>query len=95
MENYRLEFSEEQQWLRLDNYSHEPNTEGFITIKESCSQIEYNVFEAFLTKTNGLTIENSNIKYRSGDILEAQQELDFFLKSLGEYNLSIKENSES
>ncbi|MDT8413596.1 MAG: hypothetical protein RQ875_14110 [Vicingaceae bacterium] len=89
MEYYRLEFSEEQQWLRLDNYTNEANTYGFITIMEKCTDMECHIFEAFLTKTNGETLENSSIKYRNADVLEAKQELDFFLESLRQYELEI------
>ena len=90
MESYRLEFSEEQQWLRLDNYSQKENTDGFLTIKEKCSDLEFKIFEAFLTRTDGLNIKDSKIKYRNVDLLEAIQEIDVFVKSLNEYNLVIK-----
>ncbi|MGJ8590898.1 MAG: hypothetical protein ACSHXF_00020 [Aquaticitalea sp.] len=90
MEHYRLEFSEEQQWLRMDNYSHPENTNGFITIKSKCTDTEYNIFEAFLTRADGMMLKESKIKYRNVDVLEALQELETFTKSLKEYNLGIK-----
>lgn len=91
MEHSRLEFSEDQQWLRLDNYTHPENTNGFITVKAKCSDMECIIFEAFLTRTDGLSISDSKIKYRNVDVLEAMQELETFLKSLMEYNLSISQ----
>tara|TARA_R110002051_G_C8412427_1_gene450378 strand:+ start:150 stop:428 length:279 start_codon:yes stop_codon:yes gene_type:complete len=90
MKNYRLEFSEQQQWLRLDNYTHKENTDGFLTIKEECSDLEFKIFEAFLTRTDGLNINDSEIKYRNVDLLEAIEEITIFIKSLDEYNLAIK-----
>jgi hypothetical protein len=90
MEHYRLEFSEKQQWLRLGNYSHPANTNGFITIMEKCTDTECRIFEAFLTRSDGKLLEDSKIKYRNVDVLEAVQELNTFKKSLKDYNLSIK-----
>jgi hypothetical protein len=89
MKNYRLEFSEKQQWLRLDNYSHQENTDGFITIMERCTDIEFKIFEAFLTRINGELIKESKIKYRNVDLLEAYEEIKIFIKSLDEYGLKI------
>ena len=89
MEHYRLEFSEDQQWLRMDNYSHPANTNGFITVKEKCTDTECHIFEAFLTRSNGKLLGDSKIKYLNVDVFEAVQELDTFLKTLSEYNLII------
>lgn len=90
MKHYRLEFSEDKQWLRLDNYSHTPNIDGFITIMEKCTDTEYHIFEAFLTRSDGKLLRESKIKYRNVDVLEAVQELKIFIKSLSEYNLTIE-----
>ncbi len=34
----RIEYSQDQQWLRIESGIHAPNTNGFITIKESIDE---------------------------------------------------------
>ncbi|UII21582.1 hypothetical protein [Fulvivirga ligni] len=91
MEHYRLEFSEEQQWLRMDNYSHDANTKGFITLKERCTDTEYKIFQAFLTRRDGKLLKDSKFNYRNADVLEAIEQLETFLQNLSKYNLSISD----
>jgi hypothetical protein len=55
--NYRLEFNEEQQNFHFDNNYHKPNTFGWVTIMDSCSDIDYKIFDAYVNrvKINKLT----------------------------------------
>jgi hypothetical protein len=49
---YRLEFNEKQQNFHLDNYTHEPNTFGWFTITDHCSDFEFKVFEAYVNRNH-------------------------------------------
>lgn len=87
---YRLEFSEDQQWLRMDNYSYPANTNGFITIKDSCTDNECDIFECFLYRNEKYgVLGDKEVKYRNADVLAALQELDGFLKNLDEFKFDI------
>lgn len=88
---YRLEFSEDQQWLRMDNYSYPAATNGFITIKDPCTDNECNIFKCFLYRNEkDFVLRDKEVKYRNADVLEAMQELDGFLKNLNEFKFDVK-----
>jgi hypothetical protein len=44
MGNVRIEYSEDQNWLRLDNYTHEENTNGFVTISDNMDEELASIF---------------------------------------------------
>ena len=77
-----MEFSEEQQWLRMDNGTHEPNTNGFTTILEDCTDLEWKVFEAF---TNRVKKEKMTTKKLLADVYEFKG----FMAALSEYGIGI------
>jgi hypothetical protein len=45
---FRLEFNEKKQFFRLDNYTHEPNTNGWITVLDSITDKEYKLFKSVI-----------------------------------------------
>jgi hypothetical protein len=81
----RCEFSEQQQWLRLDNGTHEANTHGFVTIFNHCTDIEFKVFEAF---TNRLKKK----KMTTERLLKDAKEVVAFWNALLEYGIDIEFN---
>ena len=89
---YRLEYSEEQQWLRTDNGSYEEMTNGFVTIKDNCTDDEYNLIACFLYRNEiyGPLTEKMKNTYTTVDVLRAVNELNDFRKHLKEYNFDIK-----
>ena len=46
--NYRLEFNQEQQHFRLDNYTHEEYTNGWITVFEFCTDLEFKFLKSYI-----------------------------------------------
>lgn len=79
---WRLEFSEKQQWLRLDNGSHPENTNGFTTIYSQCTDLDYKILEAYINRVQRDVI---TVQY----ILKCAVELTSFTSNLNEYNLKI------
>lgn len=45
---YRLEFSEKQQCFHLGDVNHKENTNGYVTIKDNCTESEHEIFMCFL-----------------------------------------------
>jgi hypothetical protein len=86
-DTYRLEFREEGQDFHLEHdhkkYMVEPNTHGWITVTEHCTDLEFEIFEAFVRRNPKKKLTN---KY----VLEALSELQGFIKNLMEYNINIK-----
>ena len=83
---YRLEFSEEQQWLRMDNYTHRAMTNGFETIADNVSDFEFRILEAYIDyygKRKRLE------KITINEILEAMDFLVGFMLRMGEYKIKI------
>jgi phage terminase large subunit-like protein len=80
--NYRLEFSEEQQWLRCDNGTHDPNTNGFVTIFENVTDLEQKVFEAFTNR-----IKKS--KMTAKQLINDANEFKAFMQALSEYGIGL------
>jgi hypothetical protein len=80
---FRLEFNEKKQKFHLDNYTHEENTNGFVTIIESCTDLEYRIFESYINKVKKrkLTVEY---------LLKCRHEIVGFINNLLEYNINIK-----
>ncbi len=85
MENlFRLEFNEKQQGFH-HYYPHqcvEPNTFGWHTITENCSDEEFWIFEAFLNRKN----KKLTLDY----VLTSFSELQRFYSNLLEYGMIIK-----
>ena len=78
---YRLEFNEKQQ-LHLDNYSHEEQTHGWITVYKYCTDVEFWVFRSFL---------EANITGRktNKNVLECANKCESFMKILVQNRLQI------
>ena len=79
---YRLEFNEKQQNFHLDNYTHEPNTFGWFTITDHCSELEFKIFEAYV---NRVEIDKLTKEY----LLKCLSEIKGFMDNLQEYKLQI------
>lgn len=79
---YRLEFNEKQQKFHLDNYTHEPNTLGWFTITDHCSDFEFKVFEAYVNRAK-------NDKLTKDYLLKCLAEIIGLINNLQERNLHI------
>lgn len=90
---YRLEYSEEQQWLRMDNGLHPDMSNNFVTIKDHCTDEECQIIECFLYRNEiyGPLTENKS-NYTIVDVLRAVNELNDFRKHLKAYNFSIQKS---
>ncbi|WP_025741916.1 hypothetical protein [Aquimarina pacifica] len=87
---YRLEYSEAQQWLRMDKGSYTEGTNGFVTIKDNCNDDECHLIECFLYRNeiHGPLTENKR-NYTTVDVLRAVNELNDFRKHLNRFNFKI------
>jgi hypothetical protein len=79
---YRLEFNEKQQNFHLDNYTHEPNTFGWFTITDHCSDFEFKVFEAYVNRVE-------KHKLTKNYLLKCLSEIKGLMDNLQEYKLHI------
>jgi hypothetical protein len=79
---YRLEFNEKQQRFHLNNLSNEKQANGWFTIFEHCSDIEFKVYEAFVNRI-------SNKKLTRQYLLSCAFECKKFTSNLMEYNLCV------
>ena len=78
---YRLSFNENQQTLHLDNFTQEEGTQGWVTIFEYCTELEFKVFEAYVNRVpKELTKEY---------LLECGAEVKVFMKNILEAGLVI------
>ena len=84
IKTYRLEYNENQMYFHLDDYTHEPNTNGWFTIAEHCTDIEFQIFNAYLNR-----IKNGRIVFEKEYLLKSISEVTIFLKNLAEYGLII------
>jgi len=82
MDYFRLEFNEKQQAFHHDNYTHEPETNGWITIKDRCLHDFAYQFEAFLYAKKLERVTES-------DVLNALTEFDTFEENLLKINRHI------
>tara|TARA_R110000744_G_scaffold353214_1_gene459528 strand:+ start:4226 stop:4468 length:243 start_codon:yes stop_codon:yes gene_type:complete len=75
----------------MDNGSYPEGTNGFVTIKDNCSDEECNIIECFLFRNEiyGPLTENKG-KYSTVDVLRAVNEINDFRKHLKSYNSSIQ-----
>jgi hypothetical protein len=87
-ETYRLEFNEKQQMFHLDNYSHEENSFGWITITEHCTDLEFEIFEAYLDRD--CIKEDQTLT--EDHIINTFIDLQSFILKLMDYNISIVKN---
>lgn len=64
MHKVRIEYSESQKWLRLDNYTHEPNSSGFVTISENMDEGLATEFCIFIERMfdRGSIMDSESIK---------------------------------
>ena len=90
MENlYRLEFNEDQQNFHLENNGKrraaEPNTHGWFTIFEHCTDLEFEIFEAFVNRV-------PQKKLTKVYLLKCAKEVKAFMNNLLEYGILIKKN---
>jgi hypothetical protein len=80
---FRVEFNEDQQGFHLELHGKsmvQPNTHGWKTIIENCSDDYFKIFKAYASR---LEKEKLTVDY----LLQSAQELENFLKNLLEYNI--------
>lgn len=79
---YRLEFNEKQQHFHLDSYTHKENTNGWFTVFEHCTDLDFKIFESFINRVpkNKLTKEY---------VLKSSKEIKGFVDNLFEYGLMV------
>ena len=80
---YRLEFKEKTQHFHLDNYTHEENTNGYVTIVNSISDNEFYILESYISS-------QGKKKYTVDYLIKSIKHLEKFILTLMEYNLQIK-----
>ncbi len=82
MEIYRLEFNEDQQAFHLDNFTHAENENGWVTIFNFCTDLEFKIYESYVNriKQDKLTKEY---------LFKCAIELKGFMNNLIEYKLNI------
>lgn len=85
---YRLEFNEAQQSFHLDNYTHTEGTNGWFTIFEYCTDLEFKVYESFVNRK----LEKK--KLTKEYLLECAGEVKRFWNNLEEYKVEINEKKE-
>ena len=85
---YRLEFNEAQQSFHLNNYTHTEETNGWFTIFEYCTDLEFKVYESFVNRK----LEKK--KLTKDYLLECANEVKRFLDNLSEYKVEINEKKE-
>lgn len=88
---YRLEYSEEQHWLRMEYGSYPAMSNNFVTLKDNCTDEEYEIIECFLYRNEitGPLLENKS-KYTTVDVLRAFNEPNDLRKHLKAYNFSMQ-----
>ena len=80
---YRLEFNQNQQHFHLDRGNAEPNTHGWITITDHCTDYEFRIYESFVNRVKKKKITNEYA-------LRCLTEIKGFISNLMEYGLTIK-----
>lgn len=85
-QTYRLEFNEKQQQFHLNSGIQEPETHGWFTIAEHCTEIEFKVFEAYV---NRIPQKKLTKEY----LLKCLAEVTKFTLNLLEYKLAAKANN--
>ena len=84
-QTYRLEFNEDQQHFHLDHYNSIPNTHGWFTIFDHCSDREFAVYESFVNRI-------PKRKLTKNYLLKCAIEVEGFTNNLLEYGLILKYN---
>lgn len=79
---YRLEFNEKQQQFHLDNFTHEENTHGWVTIMGECTDLQFHILESFVNRVESKRLTKDYI-------VRCVKELKGFIDNLAEYNLHI------
>jgi hypothetical protein len=79
---YRLEFNETQQMFHLDNFTHEENTHGWITVFEHCTDSEFKFYEAFVNRKLMKKLTNEYV-------LKCASEVRQFTNNLLEYGFVV------
>jgi hypothetical protein len=79
---YRLEFNIKQQRFHLDRGTHKPNTYGWFTIFENCTDLEFQVYEAFVNRV-------PKRKHTKEYLLKCATEVKGFMNNLLEYGLIV------
>lgn len=79
---YRVEFNQHQQCFHFADHSDEANTNGWVTVIENCTDLEYLVFKAYY---NRITQERITLEY----LLQCVSEVESFMNKLIEYGLVV------
>jgi hypothetical protein len=83
---FTLEFSEQQQKWHYNYGEVKPNTHGWVTVFENCTDLEYLIIQSYLNRLN-------KEKYSIGYIKQSIEELKQFMSNLMEYNITIYKTS--
>jgi hypothetical protein len=84
---FRLEFNEESQALHHNRGDVEPETNGYITVAESCSISEYYILKCYLLSRFGKELMTTD------DVLKSRMEVEVFIMKLLNYGFSIHRES--
>ena len=79
---YRVEFNEDYQKFHLDWKGREPNTYGWFTVMENCTDLEFHIFESYVNRINKKKITK---KY----LMQCVKELNGFMLNLSEYRYHV------
>lgn len=92
---YRVEFrenskkNEAKRWHLTDvnkTHLHPENTNGWVTIMDSCSDLEFKIFQAYLERY-------PNKEWTKNYLLESASELKSFMENLHKIHLDIKKTT--
>ena len=85
MRYYRLEFNEKKQHFHLANANRKPNTFGWITVFERCTDDEFWIFKSFLHR-----VEKKHLTKKY--VLDSAIKLERFHNKLIENKLKIEKS---
>lgn len=82
---YRLEFNEKQQHFHLDNFTHQPNTFGWFTIFEKCTDLEFKIYKSYINR------EPKKV-YTKDYLIKSARELENFTDHLLNRGLAVSKH---
>lgn len=75
-QSFRLEFSEEQQSFHMAYLDEKENTNGYVTIFNTCTEYEKNILKAYLLKNKSKSLSiSSEHRIALTDVFEAVNDL--------------------
>ena len=79
---YRLEFNQDQQNFHLDNFTKQPNTYGWFTIFEKCTDLEFKIYVSYLNRVQKKV-------YTKEYLIKSAKELEKFTDNLLNIGLEV------